>query len=61
MWMRIVDIIGIALFLGLILRFGKNATALVAQGGHTFAEDFSVVSLQRPPATLPAPMPENFA
>lgn len=60
MWMRLVDIIGMALFLGLILRFGKNATALIAQSGHTFAEGFSVVSLQRPPATLPGPMPENI-
>lgn len=45
---KIIDIIGIALFLGLILRYGESAAKLVAVSSHSFSELFATVSLQNP-------------
>jgi len=45
---RFIDIVGVALFVGLILRYGDSAAKLITTGGHTFVDVFGVVSLQAP-------------
>ncbi len=44
---RIIDIVGAALIIGLLLRYGKEASQLTASGESLFVHGFQAVSLQK--------------
>lgn len=43
--MTVVDIIGLALILGLLLRYGQEASQLIASGSAAFNSGFNTVGL----------------
>lgn len=48
--LRIIDIIGVALILGLLLRYGQEASMLIGSGTNAFAGAYQNVALWGAPA-----------